>query len=81
MNKCGNDHCIDYNIVKRCVAGMKNNKYDPIYGINVECLKNGPNILFSILAQVFSLMISHGVSSHKFHCSVIVPIIKNKRKS
>ena len=80
-NKCNYSHSIDNDLVKKCVKSMKSGKIDPIYNISSDCLKNGPDILYIILAQIFNLMISHGTSCHKFNSSIIVPIIKNKRKS
>ena len=81
LNKCNFDHTIGLNDVTKAISEIKRDKHDPIFNLNSNCLKYGSDLVFSKLAVAFNSMFIHGVSSSEINKSMIIPIVKNKRRS
>ena len=79
-NKCKTTHNIDKNYIIKANTNLKNIKYDYVFEISSNNIKNGTDTLFSKLAVLFDLMISHGVSNENLNRSIIKSIPKDKRK-
>ena len=89
-NKCCNsqsDNCnhhmhkISICMVKKAVSKLKQNQSDPQCNIVSDCLLNGSDKLFTLLAILFSIMIRHGYQNNLLNTTSIVPIPKDKKKS
>ena len=80
-NICFNSHDINGENVCKAIKKLKINKNDPIYQISSEYIIKGSHLLHSFIAKIFNCFFKHGISYEKFNKSVIIPIIKDKRKS
>ena len=66
------------NVVKEAASNLRNSKTDPVYNFSSDCIKNGPDILFSLLASVFRIFLIHGKVSLFLLLATLVPLIKDK---
>ena len=58
-------HRVTPEVVKEAANNLRDSKTDPVYNFSSDCIKNGPDILFSLLASVFRIFLIHGkVSLH-----------------
>ena len=80
-NKCKSDHSISAVEVRNIVRNLKNNKHDHIYKVSSNAIKNATEFFYRNLALIFNLMVTHGISTEKIHKSIIISIVKDKRKS
>ena len=67
-------------VVKKAAHNLRNSKTDPVYNFSSDCIKNGPDILFSYLASVFRTFLIHGKVSLFLLLATLVPLIKDKIK-
>ena len=65
-------------IVKKAAYHLKNNKTDPSYLYSSDCLKNGPEQLFSHLSSALCSFLVHGHVTTFLLLATLVPIIKDK---
>ena len=65
-------------VVKEAANCLKDNKTDPIYSFSSDCLKNGPDRLFSYLSVVIKSYLVHGHVTVFLLLATLVPIIKDK---
>ena len=57
-------------LIKEVISKLKNDKTDPLYHFNSDCMKNAPPILCELLAKLFRTYLILGHIS-----SVIIPLI------
>ena len=69
---------ISPSLVREAITRPKNNKSDPLFEFNSDCLKNGPSVLFEQLAMLFRHYLIHGHISSVLTLFTLVPIIKDK---
>ena len=81
VDKCDCKHKISLKDVKDALKTVKGGKFDPIYLIFSDCIKNSTDEFFQHLCLIFNKMLIHGISSADFNKSVIISIVKDKRKS
>jgi len=72
---------ISKNDVKKVVSELKRGKTDGHMTQQSDHLINGTPQLFEKLAQLFTVMISHGFAPESFLLATLLPIVKNARKS
>ena len=65
-------------LVKKAIDRLKNDKTDPVYAFNSNCLKNAPPQLSQHLAALFKILLIHGHISPLVLISTIVPLVKDK---
>ena len=65
-------------LVKKAINRLKNDKTDPVYAFNSNCLKNAPPQLSQHLAALFKILLIHGHISPLVLISTIVPLVKDK---
>ena len=68
-------------VVKEVARNLRDSKTDPVYNFSSDCIKNGPDILFSYLASVFRTFLIHGKVSLFLLLATLVPLIKDKMGS
>ena len=68
-------------VVKEAASNLRDSKTDPVYSFSSDCIKNGPDILFSLLASVFRIFLIHGKVSLFLLLATLVPLIKDKMGS
>ena len=68
-------------VVKEAANNLRDSKTDPVYSFSSDCIKNGPDILFSLLASVFRIFLIHGKVSLFLLLATLVPLIKDKMGS
>ena len=68
-------------VVKEAAKNLRDSKTDPVYNFSSDCIKNGPDILFSLLASVFRIFLMHGKVSIFLLLATLVPLIKDKMGS
>ena len=66
------------NLVEKAINRLKNDKTDPVYAFNSNCLKNAPPQLSQHLAALFKILLIHGHISPLVLISTIVPLVKDK---
>ena len=66
------------NLVEKAINHLKNDKTDPVYAFNSNCLKNAPPQLSQHLAALFKILLIHGHISPLVLISTIVPLVKDK---
>ena len=64
--------------VKEATLHLKQNKSDPLFDFNSDCLKNAPSILFEHLEFVIKSFLIHGHVSIILLLATLVPLIKDK---
>jgi len=67
---------ISFDLVDKCVRGMKLGKAPGIDGIEAEHLRYAHPRIIVILVILFNAMIIHGVVSSMFGLGIVVPLIK-----
>ena len=65
-------------LIKEAINKLKNDKTDPLYHFNSDCMKNAPPILSEHLAKLFRMYMTHGHLSSVILVSTIIPLIKDK---
>ena len=63
--------------VKEAASKLSDSKNDPIYSFSSDCLKNGTELLFDLLALVFQSFLSHGHFSLYLLLATFIPILKD----
>ena len=66
------------NLVEKAINLLKNDKTDPVYAFNSNCLSNAPLQLSQHLAALFKILLIHGHISPVVLISTIVPLVKDK---
>ena len=64
--------------MKEAINLLKNDKTDPVFVFNSNCLKNAPFLLCEHLANLFKTLLVHGHISPVVLVSTIVPLVKDK---
>ena len=80
-NLCDMDHNISLDEVTRGIKLLKSNKVDGSSGHSSNHFIHGTEFLHQILANLLSDMLRHGYASPEFNMSIILPIVKNRKKS
>ena len=65
-------------LIKEAISKLKNDKTDPLYHFNSDCMKNSPPILCELLAKLFRMYLIHGHISSIIMVSTVIPLIKDK---
>ena len=65
-------------IVKEAASNLKDSKSDPTYNFSSDCIKNGPENLFSLLSSVIKAFLIHGKVTLLLLLATHVPLIKDK---
>ena len=65
-------------LIKEAISKLKNDKTDPLYHFNSDCMKNAPPILCKLLAKLFRMYMTHGHISSIIMVSTVIPLIKDK---
>ena len=65
-------------IVKEAAHNLRDSKSDPTFSFSSDCIKNGPNNLFSVLSTVIKTFLIHGKVSFFLLLATLVPLIKDK---
>ena len=65
-------------LVEEAINLLKNDKTDPVFVFNSNCLKNAPFLLCEHLANLFKTLLVHGHISPVVLVSTIVPLVKDK---
>ena len=65
-------------IIKEAISKLKNDKTDPLYQFNSECMKYAPEILHQLLSDLFHMLLIHGHISSIVMVSTVIPLIKDK---
>ena len=65
-------------LVENAISKLKNDKTDPLYQFNSDCMKNAPPILCELLAKLFRMYLVHGHVSSVIMVSTVIPLIKDK---
>ena len=65
-------------LVGEAISLLKNDKTDPVFFFNSNCLKNAPFLLCEHLANLFRILLIHGHISPVVLVSTIVPLVKDK---
>ena len=65
-------------LVKEAIRKLKNDKTDPLYHFNSDCIKNAPPILCELLEKLFKMYSIHGHISSVIMVSTVIPLIKDK---
>ena len=66
-------------IVKNAVHGMKNNKSHGIDNINAELVKNAPEFIFNMLAEIINTFIEQKVLPTEAQIAILITIPKAKK--
>ena len=64
--------------MKEAIHNPKDSESDPTYNFSSDCLKNGPDNLFSLLSSVIKAFLVHGKVTLFLLLDTLVPIIKDK---
>ena len=64
-------------LVGEAISLLKNDKTDPVFFFNSNCLKNAPFLLCEHLANLFRILLIHGHISPVVLVSTIVPLVKD----
>ena len=65
-------------IVKEAVGRLKSDKTDPVNEFSSDCVKNAPDVLYELLAQLFRAYLTHGHITKALTLSTLIPLIKDK---
>ena len=65
-------------LIEQAISKLKNDKTDPIFQFNSNCLKNAPSNLCVHLAKLFKMFLIHGHVSMIIMVSTVIPLIKDK---
>ena len=65
-------------LIKEAISKLQNDKTDPLYHFNSDCMKNSPRILCELLAKLFRMCLIHGHISSIIKVSTVIPLIKDK---
>ena len=65
-------------IVKEAASRLSDSKNDPVFSFSSDCLKNGTNLLFEMLALAFKCLLIHGHFTLYLLLATFIPIIKDK---
>ena len=72
MGNCCCSHEIHSDDIYKAIREIKSNKFDPIYQISSNCIKNSTSNLVEYFCFVFNKMLMHGVSNFNINKSVII---------
>ena len=83
QNKVNESHLSDVKkvtpaIVKEAAKHLNNSKSDPIYSFSSDCIKNGPDSLYTHLSAALQSFLVHGHVTLFLLLATLVPIIKDK---
>ena len=79
--RCYCSHEITPTRVKKAVSKLRAGKHDGKKEFFTDHLRNAPESLYYVLANLFNAMIVHSVIPSDFHLSTLLPIPKNCKKS
>ena len=65
-------------IVKEAENNRRDSDSDPTYNFSSDCIKNGPDNLFSLLSSVIKSFLIHGKVTFFLLLATLVPLIKDK---
>ena len=65
-------------IVKEAAMNLRDSKTDPTFSFSSDCIKNGPDNLFSHLSIVIKTFLIHGKVTFFLLLATLVPLIKDK---
>ena len=68
---------ITSDVVKNALKHMKGGKNDALYDLQSDCLKNGPESLFSHLTNLIRSFIVHGAVPHVILICTLLPLVKD----
>ena len=68
-------------MVKEAVQRLNKNKKDELNFLYTDALIYGPDKLYSVLSELFTVMLRHGFTSDIFNLVVFSPLIKDRRKN
>ena len=69
---------ITTSVIADAVAHLRDDKTDPVFSFNLDCIKNAPTVLYEQLVILFRSFLIHGRMSSVLLLSTLVPILKNK---
>ena len=78
---CVKTHEFTMHNMTSAISSLKNFKHDHIYGFYSNNIINGSDKLHNMLLTVFNAILLHGCTNEIFNRSIIVPLIKDKRKT
>ena len=81
IGECSSSHFFSYSEINEAISSLKSNQKDYIYEIYSNGFINATTKLSNILQLVFSAILIHGCTDIIFNQSIIIPIVKNNRKS
>ena len=64
--------------VKKAASHLNNNKSDPTFSFSSDCVKNGPDLLYTHLSVALKSFLIHGHVTLFLLIATLVPIIKDK---
>ena len=64
--------------IKEAISKLKNDKTEPLYHFNSDCMKNAPPILCELLAKLFRMYLIHDHISSIIMVSTVILLIKDK---
>ena len=65
-------------IIKEAAKNLRDDKADPVYSFSSDCIKNGTERLFELLALAIQSFLIHGHISMFLLLSTLIPLIKDK---
>ena len=66
-------------LIKEIVTKIKNNKNDPIFSLNTDCIKQAPLSFYTHIANIIKASLIHGHISEKLLIATILPLLKDKK--
>ena len=67
------------NLIEDIIKKIKNNKNDPVFSFNTDCIKRAPPIFFAHIANIIKASLIHGHMSESLLIATIIPLIKDKK--
>ena len=74
-------HQITSSMVKNAVSNLKRGKTDILNNIFSDSFIEAPTILYEFLANIYTIIIKHGISNDVFNFILFSPLIKDNRKA
>ena len=69
------------NIIKKAAQKLKPRKSDPSFSFSSDCIKNGPEVLYTVLARMYQGFMIHAHITKGLLISTLVPIVKDPMSS
>ena len=69
------------NIIKNSAQKLKPGKSDPSFSFLSDCIKNGPEVLYAVLARMYQGFMIHAHITKGLLISTLVPIVKDPMSS